>query len=151
MLDLIEIWEAWRPNQHLKLFHNILAGCIILLREATAIREYRCYWITTLFRQVVRVKVRSTWMPGPQGVPAEINVQSITLLPLACFHLTVHSGAVSFPGKWHTQHQLLMPYLTSNVFPETFYHNKTWTPDWSSAKLQTLNQSWLIDYISVVL
>lgn len=53
MLDRIEIWEIWRPSQHLelfamflKLFLNIfcsVAGRIILLKEATAIREYRCH------------------------------------------------------------------------------------------------------------
>ncbi|KAK3561878.1 hypothetical protein QTP86_017458 [Hemibagrus guttatus] len=53
MLDWIEIWGIWRPSQHLKLIvvlikpflkHScFVARRIILLKEATAIREYRCY------------------------------------------------------------------------------------------------------------
>ena len=51
MLDWTEIWGLWRPSQHLKLvvvlfkpFLNLFCfveWCIILLKEATAIREYR--------------------------------------------------------------------------------------------------------------
>uniref|UniRef100_A0A3Q1G7M3 ATP-binding cassette, sub-family C (CFTR/MRP), member 12 n=1 Tax=Acanthochromis polyacanthus TaxID=80966 RepID=A0A3Q1G7M3_9TELE len=52
MLDWIEIWGIWRPSQHLKLvvvffkpflnhFCLTLCWCIILLKDSTAIREYR--------------------------------------------------------------------------------------------------------------
>ena len=51
MLDWTEIWGIWRPSQHLKLVVVLLkpflnhccfvARSIILLKEATAIREYR--------------------------------------------------------------------------------------------------------------
>ena len=53
MLDWIEIWGIWRPNQHLELVVLFLKpflnhfcsveGRIILLKEAIAIREYRLH------------------------------------------------------------------------------------------------------------
>ncbi|XP_053093745.1 carcinoembryonic antigen-related cell adhesion molecule 1 isoform X2 [Pangasianodon hypophthalmus] len=53
MIDWIEIWGIWRPSQHLELLvmflepflNNLcsMAGRIILLKEATAIREYCCH------------------------------------------------------------------------------------------------------------
>lgn len=62
MLDWIEIWFILKPSQYFKLVvvplrlllnhFCFVAGHLILLKEATAIREYceRCIWSATMFR-----------------------------------------------------------------------------------------------------
>ncbi len=45
-LNWIEIWGIWRPREHLELFagcSSLLSWCIILLKEATVIREHYCH------------------------------------------------------------------------------------------------------------
>lgn len=49
-------------------FFFSVTGLIILLKEATvgnSIATKQCIWSVTVFRFMVRVKVTSTWIPGP--------------------------------------------------------------------------------------
>lgn len=81
-----------------------VAGCIILLREVTAIREHD--------EEVYR----------NQGYPTE-DVQHITLPPSACLLPIVHLAAISSPAKQrtHTQSSTIKNNIarykcTNNVF-----------------------------------
>jgi len=80
-----------------------VAGCIILLKEAT--REHHCHerGVPALEQclGLCHVKFASTWMARLRVSQKPIP-QSITLPPLACHCPTVHSGAITFLGKWHT-------------------------------------------------
>lgn len=113
-----------------------VAESIILLKEAAAIREYCFHERVNVFKYVVHVQTKSTWMVGPRVSQQNIG-QSITLPPLAGLLPIVHPGAMCSPGKQRTQ-------------PIHLMWKKTWfiRPD---RLLPLSNQDWRLFYVPLPL
>lgn len=121
-------WDLWNlESQHLKLavvLHKLLilkhycivAGCIILLKETTAMGEYCVY------EGVQALKV------SLQNIPT-----SITQPLLACLLPIVHPDAMSSSGKWHTRTHLSVDRIQcghshwSAAMSCVFWHCSIWT------------------------
>ncbi|KAF7656706.1 hypothetical protein LDENG_00037350 [Lucifuga dentata] len=82
-----------------------VAGHVILLKEAAAIREYRCHEGVDLVSNNVLVGgtcQSNIHMNAAPKVSQQNIAQIITLLPSACLLPIVHPGAISSPDKRYT-------------------------------------------------
>jgi len=105
----------------LKLFLNhmwSLAGCVILLIGATAIR-IQFPWSVTMSREVMHVKI--TWMAGPK-VSQQNVVESTTLLLLIGLLPMVHPGtcAPTYATNCSVLCALYLPIWTILIFFQQF-------------------------------
>ena len=95
MLNWTEIWEIWRQSQHLELvdvflvpflnYCSFVAGYIILLKDATAIKEYHFYESVHGLQQCL-----------DRTFPKLYTASAVLSFSI------VHPGAMCSPGKRRT-------------------------------------------------
>ncbi len=154
MLCRIKIWGIWRPRQHLDLFIMFVkpflndfcsvAGCIILLKEATTIREYHCHQEDLLCEDVLISRLVSFCIAYLFSVCACLTIyikkmallcweaKQVALLRL-CFYLLFYSLLLSLfthitPALITNDKGTLLDIgqRYTNQFPDTLSSNPSW-------------------------